>query len=52
MTVSTIVGATRKIMQFGNFVFVEAQEITLQGNLQGSKCGNKGFTFLFTLLIL
>ena len=37
MTVSTIVGTARKIMQFGNFVFAEAQDITLQGNLQGSK---------------
>ena len=46
MTVATIVGTARKIMQFGNFVFAEAQDITLQGNLQGSKSGNKGFIFL------
>ena len=28
----------KKKMQFGIFVFIEAQEINLQGNLQGSKC--------------
>ena len=33
-----MVGTAKKGMQFGIFVFVEAQEIDLPGNLQGSKC--------------
>ena len=31
MAVSAIVGTAKKIMQFGIFVFVEAQEINLRG---------------------
>ena len=29
-------------MQFGIFVFVEAQEINLRDNFQGSKCDETG----------
>ena len=29
----------KKIMEFGIFVFVEAQEMSLGGKLQYSKCG-------------
>ena len=38
VAVFTMVGTAKKNMQFGVFVFVEAQEINLRGNLQGSKC--------------
>ena len=40
IAVSSMVGNAKKKkkMQFGIFVFIEAQEINLQGNLQGSKC--------------
>ena len=37
MSISTKFGTAENIMQFGIFVFVEAQDINLQGNLQGSK---------------
>ena len=37
MAVFTMVGTAKKTMQFGIFVFAEAQEINLRGNLQGSK---------------
>ena len=39
MAVSAMVGTAKKIMQFGTFVFAEAQEINLRGNLQASKYG-------------
>ena len=38
MAVLTMIGTAKKIMQFGIFVFVEAQEINSRGNLQGGKC--------------
>ena len=38
MVVSTMVGTTKKTMQFGIFVFVEAEETNWRGNLQDSKC--------------
>ena len=38
MAASTLVPTSKKIMQFGIFVFAEAKEINLPGNLQGSKC--------------
>ena len=38
MTVFTIACTAKSIMQFGIFVFVEAQEKNMRGNLQGSKC--------------
>ena len=38
MAVSTIVGNAKTSLQFSIIVFVEAQEINLWGNLQGSKC--------------
>ena len=37
MAASTMVGSAKTIMHFGIFVFVEAQEINLRGNLQDSK---------------
>ena len=37
MAASTMVGRAKTIMHFGTFVFVEAQEINLRGNLQDSK---------------
>ena len=48
MAVSTMVGTAKKIMQFGIFVFVEAQEINLRGNLQASTYG--GDCFFYTNL--
>ena len=38
IVISTMVVVQNKFMQFGIFVFVEAQEINLRGNLQVSKC--------------
>ena len=38
MAASTLVATSKKIMQFGIFVFAEAKKINLRGNLQGSKC--------------
>ena len=38
MAVSNMVGTAKKIIQFGILVFLEAREINLRGNLQGSKC--------------
>ena len=38
MAASTLVTTSKKFMQFGIFVFAEAKEINLPGNLQGSKC--------------
>ena len=38
MAVLTMVGTTKKVMQFGIFVFVEVQKLNLPGNLIGSKC--------------
>ena len=52
IAVSTMVGTAKKIMQFGIFVFAEAQEINLRGNLQGSKCdGDCRFTKKFLPLL-
>ena len=38
IAISTMVGTAKKIMQFGIFVYADAQEINLRGNLQGIKC--------------
>ena len=38
MAVFTMIGTAKKNMQFGIFVFVEAQKINYRGNLQGGKC--------------
>ena len=38
IAISTMVRTAKKIMQFGIFVYAEAQEINLRGNLQGIKC--------------
>ena len=38
MAISTMIGTAKKTIQFGIFIFLELQEMNLQGNLQDSKC--------------
>ena len=42
IAVSNMVWTAKNPMQFGIFVFVEAQEINLRDNFQGSKCDETG----------
>ena len=37
MAISTMVSTAKKFVEFGFFVFLEAQEINLRGNLQDTK---------------
>ena len=49
LAVFTMIGKKKrkkKIMQFGIFVFVEAQEINSRANLQGGKCDGDCIFFL------
>ena len=55
LAVFTMIGTEywqKKIMQFGIFVFVEAQEINSRANLQGGKCDGDCIFFLRPFFVL